>query len=155
MRSEPLRLSPRLRAWTYSAFGVLFASGAAWWLLQQTKPAESELGLRAHVASTWLLRLHGAAAMLVLVILGLLLSVHVARGWQARKNRFSGVSMLALCALLIASGWLLYYASGETVRAGASVVHIGAGFILPILLVLHIVIGRSTRRPAATTPPST
>jgi heme A synthase len=146
MRSEYLRLSPRLRVWTYSTFGVLFASGLLWWILQRWSPTETEFGPAIHPAATWLLRLHGAASMLVLVILGILLPLHVRRAWRARKNRFSGAVMLALSGLLVATGWLLYYASGETLRPTASAIHLWAGLGLPLSLIVHIWLGRRARR---------
>ena len=146
MRSSHLTLSPRLRGWTYGTFGVLFVSGLLWWMLQQWGRTETPFGPATHPAAAWLLRLHGAAAMLVLGILGVLLPLHVRRAWHARKNRFSGAGMVALCALLVATGWLLYYASGETLRPAASAIHLWLGLGLPLFLVIHIWLGRRTRR---------
>ena len=151
MRSDKFRLSPRLRVWTYGTFGLLFASGLLWWLIQSWGRVETEFGPTPHSAAAWLLRLHGAAAMLVLVILGVLLPVHVARAWRARRNRSSGAGMLTLCALLAATGWLLYYATGETSRTIVSAIHLWLGFSLPLVLVIHIWLGRRARRLGKTT----
>lgn len=146
MRSDHLRLSPRLRFWTYASFGVVFASGLLWWVLQQWGRTETEFGPAAHPAAAWVLRLHGAAAMLVLVVLGVLLPLHVRRAWRVRKNRFSGAGMLVFCALLIATGWLLYYASGENIRPTVSAIHLWTGLGLPLFLIVHIWLGRRARR---------
>ena len=44
MRSDKFRLSPRLRVWTYGTFGLLFASGLLWWLIQRWGRVETEFG---------------------------------------------------------------------------------------------------------------
>lgn len=45
--------------------------------------------------------------------------------------------MLAACALLTLTGYMLYYTGNEAVRDGASYLHTGIGLALPILLALH------------------
>ncbi len=146
MPSNNLRLSPRLRNWTYGSFGVLFVSGAAWWILQRWGLIETEFGPTIHPAATWLLRLHGAAAMLGLIVLGVLLPLHMQRGWMDGENRPSGTGMVACCLVLTITGWLLYYAGHERIRALASHVHIWLGVALPAIIAAHIWLGRKSRR---------
>ena len=56
--------------------------------------------------------------------------------------------MLAGSALLIVTGYGLYYLGGETTRELTSVLHWGVGLILPGVLVWHVRQGRkpSVRR---------
>jgi hypothetical protein len=49
---------------------------------------------------------------------------------------------------LAATGYLLYYAGGETARALASVAHWLPGLALPIAGGWHAVAGRRSRRPS-------
>jgi hypothetical protein len=104
---------------------------------------QSQFGDAPHPLEVWLLRLHGAAAMLVLVVLGSLLPVHVRRGWHQRRNLLAGSLLAAIALLLIGSGYALYYFGGEELRPWISAFHwiIGLG-ALP-LLVWHIVRGRA------------
>jgi hypothetical protein len=46
------------------------------------------------------------------------------------------------------TGYGLYYAGGESLRAWTSWIHLAVGLALPLLLILHIWLGKRTR-PAA------
>jgi len=146
MRSDSFRLSPRLRAWFYGTVGVLFITGVGWWFFDILGHGDGNFGEFAAIARVWLLKLHGAAATLTLIVLGTLIPLHVRRGWRANLNRTSGLAMSALCILLIVTGYALYYAGGENLRTFASGAHIALGLALPVLLVWHIVRGRRARR---------
>jgi len=142
-----MQLSRRHRAWLHSTFIVLFLSGAGWWILHRWFQVDTGFGAQLHPAQRWLLPLHGAVAMLVLILVGTLIPVHIKRGWQARRNRPQGVVFIAFIALLIGTGYALYYAGGESLRSGASSAHTAIGLALPAMLLWHIVSGRRTRRP--------
>lgn len=145
MRRDPLRFSRRLRWWFYSVFAALFISGAAWLailLTQRSSDAESSI----HPAQPTLMKLHGAAAMAALFLLGVLLPLHIRRGWKAGRNRSTGSVLIALCALLIVSGYALYYVGDEHTRHLSAVIHDALGVIFPASLAWHIVIGRKSRR---------
>ena len=129
-----LRFSPRMNRWFYSAFGVLFLSGGLW-LLAQHGPV-----------GTWLLRIHGAAAMLSLIILGVMIPSHMRLAWEQRRNRVTAVVMVSLCLLLVVSGYGLYYFGGEQLRSFISALHWSAGCVLPVGLLWHMVDGRKSRR---------
>ena len=122
---------------------VLFASGALWLLADRLKhTATGEMWSRM---SASLLMLHGAAAMLMLVLFGSLMPFHVRVGWRRRRNRTTGTVMLAANAVLILTAFGLYYAGAERVRDWASDFHIGVGLALPALLAVHVVRGRRHR----------
>jgi len=92
--------------------------------------------------STSLLMLHGAGAMVMLVLIGGLIPFHVRVGWRRKRNRTTGTVMLAANAALIVTAFGLYYAGAEPVRDWASTVHTGVGLAVPALLTIHIVRGR-------------
>ncbi len=148
MRREALRLGRRQRRWFYAAFAVLFVSGA-WWLALQSRLADSDAP--PHPMQPWLVKVHGAAAMVALVTLGTLLSSHIRRGWVARRNRRSGALMVGTVGLLVLSGYGLYYAGDERLRALTAWAHDIVGLGLPGIIVLHIWRGRRTRRGHAAT----
>jgi uncharacterized membrane protein len=91
------------------------------------------------------MKVHGAAAMAILVLVGMLLTGHVRSAWRARRNRANGSVFLSALGILTITGYALYYAGGEALRAWMSWIHLAAGFALPLLLILHIWLGKRTR----------
>lgn len=144
MRRNVLRFSARLRWWFYGVFGLLFASGAVWVVLHTWRNARDDFNPRWLQMESWLLRLHGASMMGALVLLGVLIPLHVRRGWMARRNRPAGAMIAASCVVLIVSGYALYYTGNERLREITSLVHNTLGLLFPIVLFWHIVRGRRT-----------
>jgi hypothetical protein len=123
------RLHGLHRALLYAVLAVLVLSGALW---------------EAGIARSALIKLHGAAAMASLLVLGALLARHVGTGWVAKANRATGIAMLAALLWLVVSGYLLYYAGDEGLRAYASQTHFWVGLALAGVFALHQ--GRNARR---------
>ncbi len=132
-----MHLSARFRAVLYAVIAVLFVTGAAWVGVDRAVWPET---------ATYLLRLHGGAAMAMLVLLGALLPLHVRVGWRRQRNRGSGALMLASNALLVASAFGLYYAGSEPLRHWTSELHIALGFALPLAVTGHVLRARRGRR---------
>jgi branched-subunit amino acid ABC-type transport system permease component len=143
-----MRLSRGHLRWVYASGLALFASGALWLLFHYFIQVHGEFGERPHALEVWWLRLHGAAAMLMLAVLGSLLPVHVRRGWHQRKNLVAGTIVAAFALLLIVSGYALYYFGSEETRPWISAFHWLLGLGTPALLMWHIVSGRRTRTAA-------
>jgi len=133
MRTKRIRFSPLLNYWFYSVFGVLFLSGVIWLLVRYSDFAP------------WLLRIHGAAAMASLVILGVLIPAHMRRAWERKRNQVTGIIMVALCLLMILSGYGLYYCGDELLHAWWSGFHSVVGCLFPLTLVWHVFSGRKFR----------
>jgi hypothetical protein len=83
--------------------------------------------------------------MVILVLIGMLLNGHVGFAWRARRNRANGSIFLSAFAVLTITGYGLYYAGGESLRAWTSWIHLAVRLALPILLLIHIFLGRRTR----------
>lgn len=116
------RLAAWQRALLYAVLALLVLSGALW---------------EAGIARAALIKLHGAVAMASLVGLGALLARHVTCGWATKGNRATGIAMLAALLWLVVSGYLLYYAGDEALRAYASQTHFWVGLALAGVLALH------------------
>jgi magnesium-transporting ATPase (P-type) len=141
-RTDSIRLKRLQKYCLYAVLALLFLSGLAWAYWNYLwSPGDFETG-----AKTWAMKIHGAAAMAVLVLIGMLLSAHVRFAWRARRNRANGSVFLSAFAVLTITGYGLYYAGGERMRAWTSWIHLGVGLALPILLLIHIFLGRRTRR---------
>ena len=137
-----MRLSKGHLRWVYTSGIALLTTGVLWLLFHYFVQAHGEFGDRPHALEVWWLRLHGAAAMLMLAVLGSLLPIHVRRGWHQRKNLLPGISVLALALLLILSGYALYYFGSEEMRPWISAVHWVLGLVALPMLIWHIVSGR-------------
>jgi hypothetical protein len=128
--APPMRLSRNHRRWIYAVGGTLVGSGTAWliahYLLGGANPFDEH-----HPSEPWWLRLHGAAAMAFLVVLGTILPGHVRRAWSSRKsctqqvhrNIVTGIVMLSLVAGLVLTGYALYYSGSEQLRPYISSCH--------------------------------
>jgi cation transport ATPase len=142
-RPDLIQLKRLQRYFLYAVLALLFFSGVAWAYWNYLwSPSDFEIS-----AKIWAMKIHGAAAMVVLVLVGMLLSAHVRFAWRARRNRANGSVFLSAVAVLTITGYGLYYAGGERLRAWTSWIHLGVGLALPILLLIHILLGRRTRRP--------
>lgn len=135
-----MRLDPRLRFAVYAVLAILFVSGAVWLVADRLK--DSENGEAWQMVAANLLMIHGGANMAMLLLLGALVPLHLRRGWRAAKNRITGSAMASLNAALVVTAFGLYYLGAETARPWMSAVHTGCGFVLPLLLVLHVLWGR-------------
>lgn len=142
----PARLSRRHEQWLYATAGVLLASGLVWIVQHYFFAGSGEFGDAPSALQAWLLRIHGAAAMAFLIALGSLLPGHVVRGWRARKNHRSGVTVLTLAGVLIVSAYALYYLSSEEARPWVSAVHWAIGVVAALYLPLHVRWGRGRGR---------
>ena len=117
-------------------------SGAAWayWNSLVPSPGDFETGSKVLA-----MKIHGAAAMAILVLIGMLLTAHVRFAWRAQRNRPNGIMFLGTFAVLAVTGYGLYYAGAEKLRAWTSWIHLAVGLVLPLLLLIHIWLGKKTR----------
>jgi hypothetical protein len=143
-RVSPFRLTPYFRTSVYALFAGLFISGCAWLAADQLKDTPDGELWQAIDAN--LLMIHGGLAMIALIAIGALFPAHIARAWRARRNRIMGSIMVIFNAILIATSFGLYYAGSEALRPWMSDIHIAAGVCLPGLFVVHVFLGRRTRR---------
>ncbi len=141
-----MKLSVRHRRWVYAILAFVYVTGAAWMVLRYGINGERVLEDGWRLAQAWLLRAHGAAAMLTLVAVGSMLAAHAPTAWKLRENHFSGVCMMGTMAVLALTGWLLYYASGEAVRAWSSWLHMAIGAAGPLSLIWHLVYRKRAAR---------
>lgn len=91
------------------------------------------------------MKLHGAAAMLLLFFLGSLLNTHIRRAIKSDRNLLTGWGMIGMMSALIATGYALYYVAGDSDRPLWSASHWIIGLAGSALFLLHIVIGRRSR----------
>src|SRR4051812_37345140 len=140
MQRSTFRLSRPFQGMVYLSFGVLLATGAAWMYAQGRLEDEGW-----ETIPRLLMKIHGGAAMVGLLVLGAL-TAHVMRGWKAARNRLSGAVLVAANGFLLGTGYGLYYAGGEALRAWISRWHSWIGLGLGVLLPAHVIAGRLIMR---------
>lgn len=145
MKKSAMRLSRRHEWWVYLASGIIFLSGAGWAGVRFLVSLPNEFGARETLQS-WLLKIHGAAAMAVLFILGTLVPLHIKLAWRARRNLGTGLLLGGVLVFLTLTGYGLYYAGGEELRAWTSAAHLWIGFLFAPALVFHVWRGKDKRR---------
>lgn len=133
-----MRPPASVRCGFYGAAALVAASGVAWLVFHYA-------GNRDTAAATLALEVHGGAAMLLLFFAGALFWLHGPGAWNDGKNRISGGAVATTLAVLTATAYLLYYASGDALRNGASLVHWTLGIGALALMYAHVVLGKRTR----------
>lgn len=126
----------------YATDTVLLLSGAAWLVLHYFLRPVSEFGEGINPLEPWTMKLHGAAAMAALFLVGSLLHLHVRRALRAGRNTLTGWAMIATLSMLTLTGYGLYYVAGESDRPVWSLLHWSVGFVAAALFVVHVLVGR-------------
>ena len=153
-RPSGIRLSPSHERWVLGLSAALLISGALWLVFHYFITVPSEFGEHRHPLEAWWLRMHGAAAMGFLIVLGTMLPIHIRRAWQLRRNFRTGGVMLSVVIVLVITGYGLYYASGENLRIWISAVHWGVGLFGMPALILHVLVGKRSAANRRLTRPS-
>jgi hypothetical protein len=150
MSARPvIRLSARHKTVLGATLALLWTSGVLWLAFHYLLAQPGDFGPRPHALEAVWLKLHGAAALLALFVLGTLLPIHMTLAWQRNKNRRQGVLLGALFLWLTASGYALWYFASDDNAAWLPAIHWVAGLALPAALAAHVAAGR--RRAAGRT----
>ncbi len=148
-RHARLHGSASLPTWqrrtVYASVAVLALTGLGW-LGAHFLVAQSDDGLAQSAAKLWAIRLHAAAALCTLVMVGSLIPLHMRAAWHTRKNRVSGAVVAGGMALLALTGYALGYAPEGLARQWSAWSHWAVGAASPLLLLVHVLLGHRTRR---------
>lgn len=152
----PHRRTARLARWqlwllTISG-SLLWLSGAAWLLLHYFGQAKGEFGPEANPLEPWMMRAHGFVLIPALLGIGGMFVAHIPKGWTHPPQRVAGIALCTLLALLIASGYMLYYVGDDIVRTWTSIVHWSLGLLLPAIFIWHYLNGLRARRRSSRSP---
>ena len=138
-----MRSVHRLVAWQrrvlYGAGPILLVTGVAWLALHYGRASDA----LPSPFEAWSMRLHGLAAFAVVFALGALAASHIPQGWRFSqrwrwaRQRGSGVTLCTLAALLVVSGYALYYFAPENVRPPLGWLHSALGVAMAALVLIH------------------
>jgi hypothetical protein len=136
-RSTPTnRLTARARLLINATGLGLWLSGGVWLTLHYFLVRNGAFGPEHSAAEPWWMKIHGAFGFMALWTGGFLWRAHVVKGWRQNRKRWSGGVLIGIIFVLIASGYLLYYAGEDGPRAVISMTHwiIGLGLALAYLI---------------------
>jgi hypothetical protein len=122
-------------------FGV-WVSGSLWLLLHYFFVRQTDFGLTHNPLEHWSLVAHGALAFATLWLLGFLWGTHIVKRWRLRRHRKTGGVLFVVMGVLVLTGYLLYYVSGDQTRDVTAYVHWILGLAMPLSLLAHWLIRR-------------
>lgn len=132
--------------WLLSLSGAgLWLSGAAWLLLHYFGQKEGQFGPELNPLEPWMMKLHGLVLIPVLLGIGGMFVAHIPKGWDHVHQRVAGVALCAVLAVLVASGYMLYYVGGDAIREWTSMAHWIVGLVLPAIFLWHYLNGLLVR----------
>jgi hypothetical protein len=134
-RAPALSRSRQLTVYSIS-LGV-WLSGAVWLLAHYFMEREGTFGPSPHPLEFWSIAAHGAFALATLWMLGLLWAIHIPAGWRSLRRRWTGSLMFGVAAVLILTGYLLYYLGDADARPALAVLHWVVGLACPALFLMH------------------
>lgn len=138
----PLPISPRHRRTIYAVGLMLLLTGGAWLLCRYFLREATDFDPLPNAWEPFWLKLHGAAAMVALLVVGSLLPWHAWRAWQVGRNRMTGAVMVLVLLAMALTGWALYYVGGEEWRPVIALLHWIPGLLGLPALVWHVTAAR-------------
>jgi predicted permease len=148
--AERVPLATWARRTLYVVIAAAIGTGIEWLLVHYAWLPDAADELQRVSQEALAMKLHGAVAFVLLMALGALSSNHMRRGWASARNRVGGAALVLLFAVLVVTGYALYYLVSEESRPAVSLLHWALGLALAPLVVVHIFLGRRTRpRPSA------
>jgi len=140
-----IKIGKKYKNWLYAVLIASWVSGLLFFMLDHFVIIDGEFGVEKHPLQFLALKIHGAAAFLMMITYGFFLGSHVKISWRVKPVRKFGVVLMAIPTLLVISAYILYYASNDEFHELVGYFHFGVGMIFPIILVVHIILGRKKK----------
>lgn len=134
------RISARQLAALYLSTAALVVSGLLWLSVHHLAwPIVSHASLEGLPSpwEPWLMKVHGAAMMLMLFMVGRLSGTHVMKGWRQHWRVAEGLGLLVGVVLLALTGYSLYYLIPDNWRDANGWFHGVMGLIWGATLIVH------------------
>ena len=105
-------MSAALRLVTLGVCALLWLSGCLWLVLHFAFAQATQFGPLPNPWEPVVMRVHGAIGVAGVFLLGWIAAGHLVDRWSGTRNRFSGMLLASSAALLVVSGYALYYTTG-------------------------------------------
>ena len=140
-----VRMPRGQRLGVYLTVGALWLSGCLWLGLDQFFAKRGPFGVTPHPWEAPLLLLHGVAAILSMYLFGWITARHVLRWWPGHLRRLSGGALAAFLAVLIVSGFALFFLIDDESQHIAAAIHEVLGLGVTVFAIQHWFFGRGRR----------
>jgi len=142
-KKKGFKINSSSKSILFISIGILFITGLAWLIIHNFFYSETDFGITPSPIEPALLKIHGLAAPVFLMVFGALFPTHISRAFKARINMKTGLFLLAILFLLITTGYSLYYIGSENLLKTSSLTHSILGVICVPLLIGHIITGKA------------
>lgn len=115
-------------------------------LLHYYGQKQSEFGPEMNPLEPLMMKVHGFVMIPALLAIGGMLVAHIPKGWNHTRQRVAGITLCAVLAVLVVSGYMLYYVGDEALREWSSLMHWTIGLGLPGVFLWHYINGLRDRR---------
>jgi hypothetical protein len=146
MAQIKLKIPRRYRVFLFACIALSWLTGITFFVMNRWVTVEGDFGPEKHPAQMTFLKVHGAAAFLMMISYGYMLATHIPAGYRSKRQRVIGLGLVAAQGFLILTAYGLYYVGGEKFRTVISYAHASVGLIFPILLTTHIISGSRRKR---------
>ena len=141
------------RRLVYGNVFLLTLSGLVWLAAHGSLPSEqllasdsAEINAKLMLCMQlkyWSIRVHTLVALVALIVIGSLIPAHMWARWRLNRNLWSGGVNVATFTILSLTGYMLWYVSVGGIKQWATWLHWAVGLALPIVLAIHIKLGKS------------
>jgi hypothetical protein len=138
-------VSTALRRAIFAICTLLWLSGCVWLVAHFAFPARTDFGPGPNPWQPEILRVHGWLAVGSVFLLGWIAAEHITDRTNRARNRVSGYSLASLAAVLVVSGYALYYTT-DRLHDIAAVAHEVLGGAAIVFALTHW--RRNARSPA-------
>ncbi|TLZ32797.1 MAG: hypothetical protein E6K32_18760 [Gammaproteobacteria bacterium] len=114
-----VRMSSPLRAAVFAGCALLWLSGAVWLVVHLTLEQPTPFGPLPSPWEPLLLKVHGLLAVVGVFLLGWIMADHLTERRALGRNYRSGVLLAGTAALLVLTGYALYYTTGRVHEVAA------------------------------------
>jgi hypothetical protein len=129
--------------WTFGLLSrVVAVTGFAYFWMKYLVVNDDPFAVVNHPWQSTMLSLHVLASPPLILVFGIILNSHIMRKLRAPKpaNRRSGVASLITFGTMIASGYLLQVATGESALRVLLIAHVASGVVFSVAYVAHLII---------------
>ncbi len=123
----------------YALLAICWLTGVGFYILDIWFMVESEFGSEKHFLQLPSLQIHAATAFFIMVFFGAFFFGHMSRVKKMAHSQKSGWTLISALAYLIFSAYLLYYIGNESMRIFVMYSHLIIGFLLPVMLICHLI----------------
>jgi hypothetical protein len=127
----------RPRVALYIVMGALWLTGCWWLILDQFVAQRGPFGVIPHPLEPTLLLVHGICSIAAMYLLGWITARHVLRWWTSGMRRLSGSVLATILAVLVISGFALFFATEDEWQHALAVVHEVLGIAVTAFAVQH------------------